>query len=55
MVMRKPANAEEIFEYLRARLEIPQRVKELTLHLRMRGLPEIECTYYPEDKEAKED
>jgi hypothetical protein len=51
MVMTSRSKAMEILEYLRSQLEIPMHLKELHLHICMGESVEIDCTYYPEQKE----
>jgi hypothetical protein len=43
---------DEIYEYLKEKLEIPKHATELTIHLGLEGLLRIECAYFPEAKDG---
>ncbi|HQS59729.1 MAG TPA: hypothetical protein PLU16_14850 [Gallionellaceae bacterium] len=50
-VTNSPA-AREILEFLKSKLEIPDDVVGLTLHLKTDDLIKIECEYIPKLKET---
>ncbi len=51
VITRKQAN--ELLEYLRKKLEIPNQIKSLDLRLSVDDITTITCEYYPEFKEEK--
>ena len=45
----------EILDFLKSKMEIPEGLQSLTLRFDVRSLLEITCTYYPKPKPEVDD
>ena len=41
----------EILDYLKTKMEIPDNITEFSISFGMNSIPQITCTYYPKVKE----